>query len=71
MSFSVIKGKPVTFMPVEAAEMWLKTEKQIISDVEFSNEWFTLSPFHIVLSLPLPSIKMKRKLKEKPNSIKW
>lgn len=68
MSFSVIKGKPVTFMPVE---MWFKTEKQIISDVEFSNERFTLSPFHIVLSLPLPSIKMKRKLKEKPNSIKW
>lgn len=68
-SFSVLKGKPIKCVTAEQHKHGLKTEK--ISDVEFSNEWFTLiSSFHVALSLPLSSIIMKRLLKEKPNSVK-
>ena len=50
LSVSVIKSKPVKFRAVEAAETWFKTKKQIIPDVEFSNQWFTLSLLSTLLS---------------------
>lgn len=69
----MIKGKPVKLMTVEMAETSFKTEKQIISDVEFSYEWFTLSSFHIILIAPSlnkneEKIKRKTKFYKAPDS---
>lgn len=61
MSFSVIKGKPVKFLTVAAAATWLEDrETNYIRCGVFKQAVYSISSFHIVLSLPLPSRKMKR-----------